>query len=103
MKKYFLFLTALFYSTVSFSALPPYYQSRAEIYALLSNEDVEKKLGPVSSITSISKVDNTYTIKTLSCTLKVKIRYIKKPSNKPGPATFQFQTSDYTCNEKQVD
>ena len=97
MKRYFLFVTALLYTSSLFSALPPFYQSRSEIYSLISNSEVEKKLGPVSSIKGIKKEDNIYTIETIDCSLKVTIKYLPRHPGKVGPSKFKFIVGDLVC------
>jgi hypothetical protein len=93
MRSFFLLFT--FASIQAFGALPPYYQSQAEIDALLSSEELQECLGTSKPITSIVASEDGWTIGNGEWMVHVKTRYV--PSQTLGPAKFHV---DVDCPRK---
>ncbi len=90
-----LILFFIFVSIPAFGALPPYYQSQAEIDAILSSEELQECLGTSKPITSIVACKDGWTIGNGEWSVQVKTRY--EPTQKPGPAKFYV---DVDCPRK---
>ena len=86
MKKFIFFILCLY--SVSFAALPPFFQSKKEIMELLSDQRLTDKLGSGQAIVEIRRVEEGYIIETLRKEIKVEAHY--HPSNRMGPVQFTF-------------
>ena len=76
--------------------LPPYWQSAAEIKAIIEDQRVHDALKYEEPITSVSVTgDHTYELKTPRCSLPIKI--VEKPASGPGPAQFELSIGTATC------
>ncbi|MBI2602193.1 MAG: hypothetical protein HYW48_03980 [Deltaproteobacteria bacterium] len=80
-------------ASVAQAALPPLYQSKRELSALLENGEVQQLITSGRAIVQIKaseKNGKSYKITTQDgCTLKVKVEY--KPVDRPGPAQFDLK------------
>lgn len=78
------------------AALPPYWQSAAEIKAIVEDQRVHDALKYEEPITSVSVTgDRTYELKTPRCSLTIKI--VEKPASGPGPAQFDLSIGTANC------
>ena len=83
------FLAFLAYVGTAQAALPPLYQSTAEIKALMTDDRLGEKLQSGELITGIQKNDQGYEIITNQHRLQVNVDYL--PGNRPGPAKFNLR------------
>ena len=79
----------------AYSALPPFYQSRNEIQAILSSPALIEQLGSVRPIQKIKKTSNGYQVSTNQCKVHVWVKYIS--SQKIGPRRFTLDVSPVVC------
>ena len=79
----------LFISTMSFAALPPFYQSSKEIKAILNSPDLHEKLGSGQYILDIIKTRSGWMIITPKYRLPIEVKYI--PQERIGPAEFELE------------
>lgn len=93
----------LTFSQIAFALLPPFYQSTKEMVAILSSEEVAKKLASPYPIQSISKIDSGYRIVIQDCHLDVKIKYIPPEKGIVGPAKFEIEPQEKICHQELQD
>ena len=84
-------------SSLLFAALPPFFQSKKEIIALLEEPQVVGQLGSHRPIDSITKSDKVYTIKSNNCSLRVSVDYLPQPRGWVGPSRFSFDVGELDC------
>ena len=94
MKNFFLGVLFAGLSSVSIGALPPFFQSQAEIVSLMAAPAVQEKLDSASSIESISKEGSIYTLKTTSTFVRVRVNYLPRPEGTMGPQRFEFEIEE---------
>src|SRR5262245_14109966 len=76
--------------------LPPFWQSAAEIKAIVESQQVHDALKYEEPITSVARSgDHTYELKTPRCSLTITI--VDKPGGGPGPAQFELSIGTATC------
>lgn len=74
------------------AALPPLYQTAAEIKSMMADEQLGQKLQSGEAIMTIQKTDAGYEIVTNQHRLQVEVNY--EPAKQPGPAKFKLQFGD---------
>ncbi len=90
-------ICALFLLTVvqsGFAALPPFYESLAEITTILKDNQLADRLGSGEMITSIVKNDQGYLITGVK--YKIQVNVIFQKNDKIGPAKFQLRFEEPT-------
>lgn len=75
-------------TTGSYAALPPLYNSLAELKAILEDKQLEESLTSGQAIVALKRVDDGYVIETPKYTLKVNVTYL--PQAMPGPGKFKL-------------
>ena len=91
-------LTGCLLSQVTFAALPPLYQSQAELRKLIADPKLEETVGGFRSITAIKKTDDGYQVKISDdCLLNAKLIVIPHPAGVVGPKNFRFEMSPLAC------
>jgi hypothetical protein len=82
--------------TSAYALLPPYWQSAAEIKAIVDDQRVHDALKYEEPITSVTVTgDHVYELKTPRCSLTVKV--VEKPGGGPGPAQFELSIGTANC------
>lgn len=89
------------FSSQSFAALPPYFQSRKEIIEILNDPKVSEKIGSGRVIDSITRTTTGYNIVARECTLEIKLNYLPNKDGKVGPVNYEFQMGEFTCTPIQ--
>lgn len=81
------------------AALPPLYQTAAEIVALLQDHELGKVLSDGEPIVEIHKIDTGYLVVTTKHQVQATIVY--EPAVRPGPAQFnvKFQLTSQKRDE----
>lgn len=74
----------------SIAALPPFYQSKKEIEAILSSQEIPKYIPSGDLIIQISKTDDGYLIITNHRVVAVSIHYLKEKHLGPGRFHIEF-------------
>lgn len=94
MKHWTLTLTAaaLLAGASAQAALPPLYESLAELKSVINNPQLTKKLVSGELITKIEKNDQGFLISTNKHTLQAYIDYL--PATRPGPAHYKVRFGD---------
>ncbi len=87
MKK--ILLLHLLLAQAAFAALPPFYQSKKEIEAILKSEELSKALDSADLILKIEQNEKGYLITTNKHTLQVDIA--PKQNRMPGPMQFTLR------------
>jgi hypothetical protein len=84
-------------TTAAHAVLPPYWQSAAEISAIVNDKSVHDAIKYEEPILSIGNTgDKVYEIKTPRCSLSVTI--VEKPrSEGVGPSQFDIQVGNADC------
>lgn len=82
-------LALLLFGTV-YGALPPLAQSAREIEALVSDPELQKRLGSAEAIEEIRRTDEGYAVLTRSRLLLVQVEHLSS-RQKIGPVSFQFR------------
>lgn len=85
---------ALVFSSASFAALPPLYQSQRELMSVLQNNEVLEKLGSGSPIDGIIRNEKGYSVLSKGCTLQVDVIYLPLPDGMVGPAKYKLEVAD---------
>lgn len=86
-----IFLTALFLTSTLCAALPPLAQSSREIQAILSDPELQKRLGSAEAIDNILRTEKGYVIMTSRHLLRVDVAYThNQPHIGPIPFTLEF-------------
>lgn len=88
----FTVLFCLLFAQSAFAALPPLYQTRDEIMAVLSSPDFDQKLESGEVIMSIKKIQEGYEIETNKSKVKAILEYEKM--QKAGPIRFKVKFLD---------
>jgi len=88
MKK-LIFIFLLIFNIKIFAVLPPFYQSKEEIEAIISDPRLAEKLDSSELILEIKKIDEGYLITTNKSKLKVEIIYL--PQKTFGPSLFELK------------
>lgn len=93
MKK-FIFGTLVFLGMIqnAFAALPPFYESLAELNALLKDPRLADRLGSGELITSIQKNDQGWQVTTTHYNLQIDVVYQK--TELIGPQKFELRFQD---------
>ncbi len=85
-------IVLLFISFNAFSALAPYYHSVREIEDLMNSPELATTFGMDKEITSITRGQNTLTVKSKNCFVEVKSKNIGSTEPK-----FEYQIGKLTC------
>jgi hypothetical protein len=89
MKRFIWFICLACASTTSLPALlPPFYESKRELIALLEHPDLAEKLASGQALESIKRRESGYEIETPKYRLFVEVVY--QPTGKMGPADFHL-------------
>jgi hypothetical protein len=99
MKK-MLFVCALGLSVQVFGALPPLYQSVAELKAILEDKRLGEQLNSAQVIQQIMRIEGGYDIRTQDYVLQIDVRAL--PSTRPGPQRFELHFNDATSLNQNV-
>lgn len=95
MKKYlYMVMTFIALQATAEAALPPLYQTSAEIKAIMSDHRLGDKLQSGEPIINIEKIAQGYLITTNRSQLQVKVIY--EPSERPGPSQYRLDFGDPT-------
>jgi hypothetical protein len=89
MRKGFFILGVMLFSGVVNAALPPLYQTGAELHSVLNLDELGKYLPDGEPILEIRKNEQGYVIITNKHTLQAEVVY--QPATRPGPARFQIK------------
>jgi len=84
-------LLFFFFTTLSYSALPPLYQGIKEIEAILQAPELKERLSSSEIIEEIIREDHGYIVLTQKQTLYVKV--IPSNKSKIGPKEFDLEFS----------
>jgi len=104
MKTMFTALAVMMFASSAFAELPPYYQSAAEMKAVLESEGVADALGAGGAIQSIKKVYASasapagYLVASRNCSVFVAIVYLPMPEGLVGPAQFRLNVYKPRCS-----
>lgn len=85
-------------SVAASAALPPYWQRKAEIEAIVGSSDVASKLeghGPIDMIAHMG--DDHYQVGAGGCTLDVFIIDDTSAEPMPGPRKFKLRIGELIC------
>jgi hypothetical protein len=81
--------------TSAHALMPPFWQSGAEIKAIVDSKQVHDALKYEEPITSVTATgDHTYELKTPRCSVTIKI--VEQPGG-PGPEKFDLSVGTATC------
>lgn len=87
-------LAALAVTQSAFAALPPFAQSKKEIEAILTSDQLSDTLGMAQPIEEIKKTAGGYVVVTSGREIMVDVVY--KPARMPGPVPFELKFHEPT-------
>ena len=101
-KSLFLVSFLLSLPILALAVLPPFYQGKEELIAILKNPKLKEILGSGSIIENIHHFENTYYIMSLDRLVECKVHYLPNDSDLIGkPARFKLEFIETGANEKK--